>query len=266
MRGRHQYLIARQVIQADVVINLPKLKTHKKAGVTCALKNLIGINGNKEFLPHHRAGGSGHGGDCYPGSSYVKRALEYTLDRQNMSASPGEARLWRGLAKNLDRVSSIGGDSLGVEGSWSGNDTVWRTCLDLNRILVYGRGDATLAERPQRRVIHIVDSVIAGQGDGPLAPEPLPVGVIFGGSNAAAVDWVGALILGYDPIKIPVARHAFDEFSWPLAEFSADDVAVLGDLGEGDPREVVSTLGVDSIRHPAGWRAATRTERRDEVI
>src|SRR5215813_11306448 len=31
-RGRHQYLIARAIIEADVVINLPKLKTHKKAG------------------------------------------------------------------------------------------------------------------------------------------------------------------------------------------------------------------------------------------
>ncbi|HEX6284792.1 MAG TPA: DUF362 domain-containing protein, partial [Pyrinomonadaceae bacterium] len=44
-RGRHRYLVARDVMTADVVINLPKLKTHKKAGITCALKNLIGING-----------------------------------------------------------------------------------------------------------------------------------------------------------------------------------------------------------------------------
>jgi len=34
------------------------LKLHRKAGITCALKNLIGINGNKEYLPHHRLGGS----------------------------------------------------------------------------------------------------------------------------------------------------------------------------------------------------------------
>jgi len=47
-RGRHRYLVAKDVIEADLVINLPKLKTHKKAGITCALKNLIGINGNKE--------------------------------------------------------------------------------------------------------------------------------------------------------------------------------------------------------------------------
>ena len=36
--GRHRYLVAKEIIEADVVINLPKLKTHKKAGVTCALK------------------------------------------------------------------------------------------------------------------------------------------------------------------------------------------------------------------------------------
>lgn len=54
--GVHQYLLAKAVLEADVVINLPKLKTHKKAGVTCALKNLIGIHGNKEYSPHHRVG------------------------------------------------------------------------------------------------------------------------------------------------------------------------------------------------------------------
>src|SRR6185369_17770381 len=113
-RGRHQYLIARPIIEADVVINLPKLKTHKKAGVTCALKNLIGINGNKEYLPHHRIGGSTTGGDCYPGGSPIKLALEHTLDRQNQAASFRASKLWRELSVNLTRVSLRAGDELGV--------------------------------------------------------------------------------------------------------------------------------------------------------
>ena len=74
--GRHQYLIAKEVIEANVVINLPKLKSHKKSCVTGALKNLVGINGNKEYLPHHRKGGSESGGDCYigrPGGSGARR-------------------------------------------------------------------------------------------------------------------------------------------------------------------------------------------------
>ena len=33
--GRHEYLIARPVLESDVVISVPKLKMHRKAGVTC---------------------------------------------------------------------------------------------------------------------------------------------------------------------------------------------------------------------------------------
>jgi len=134
--GRHQYLVAREVLEADVVINLPKLKTHKKAGVTCALKNLIGINGNKEYLPHHRVGGSRLGGDCYAGASPFKRAIEFALDRQNTSNSSSVVKVWRGVGAQLERVANLLGDETGTEGSWSGNDTVWRTCLDLNRVLL----------------------------------------------------------------------------------------------------------------------------------
>ena len=61
--GRHQYIIPQVVLNADVVINVPKLKTHRKAGLTCALKNLVGINGRKDCLPHHRKGSCAEGGD-----------------------------------------------------------------------------------------------------------------------------------------------------------------------------------------------------------
>ena len=255
--GRHQYLVARAVIEADIVINLPKLKTHKKAGVTCALKNLIGINGNKEYLPHHRVGGSELGGDCYPGRSHVKRALEYSLDRMNLSASTLGQSFWRDASWLLDRVSRLTSDRLGVEGSWAGNDTIWRTCLDLNRILLYGRPDRSLAEQPQRDVVHIVDAVIAGHGDGPLAPEPLPLRLLLAGRNAAAIDWVGAMLLGYDPLKIPIAREAFGAFRWPVARFSPHQIQVVGDLGAGSIGEVIRGYSPSrSIRYPMGWLPA----------
>ena len=256
--GRHQYLIARDVLEADVIINLPKLKTHKKAGITCALKNLIGINGNKEYLPHHRSGGSSSGGDCYPGTSIVKRALEYTLDRQNQAASFATSKLWQELAVNLTRVSTRAGDELGVEGSWSGNDTIWRTGLDLNRILLYGRSDATLADTAERRVLHLVDAVVAGQGDGPLRPDPLAVGLILMGSNAAAVDWVGAHLLGYEPARIGIVRESFGNFRWPLASFTSSDVTILGDLGQGNADKLFQLREAPDVNYPAGWRDAAR--------
>jgi hypothetical protein len=35
-------------------------------GMTCALKNLVGINANKNWLPHHTEGTPEQGGDQFP--------------------------------------------------------------------------------------------------------------------------------------------------------------------------------------------------------
>ena len=255
--GRHQYLVAKEVIEADVIINLPKLKTHKKAGITCALKNLIGINGNKEYLPHHRIGGSQTGGDCYPNGSLIKRALEFTADQENKTSSFAMAKVWHGVGRQFIRALRLTGDRIGADGSWSGNDTIWRTCLDLNKILLYGRQDGTMADRPQRQVLHIVDAVVAGQGDGPLRPQPLPLGLILAGRNAAAVDRVGALLLNYDPERLPIVREAFGNVQWPIASFEPGDVTFLGDWKTG-PADQVFRYREDPtpVIHPIGWRDA----------
>jgi len=254
-KGRHRYLVARDVLEADVVINLPKLKTHKKAGITCALKNLIGINGNKEYLPHHRLGGADLGGDCYPGNSRVKRMLEYAADQQNLTDSGAMGRVWGGVATQLNRVLHLMGDNLGIEGSWIGNDTIWRTGLDLNRILLYGETDGSMSASARRRVVHLADAVVAGQGDGPLSPQPLQLGLLFAGNNAACVDWFGAKLLGYDPRRLPIVREAFGEFRWPISTARPDDVTLSGDWGTGKIDRLM-TKELPAVLHPLGWREA----------
>jgi uncharacterized protein (DUF362 family) len=257
--GRHRYLVAREVLDADLVINLPKLKTHKKGGITCALKNLVGINGNKEYLPHHRIGGAADGGDCYPARDPVKRALEIVLDRFNSSTTRTSRRIWRGATRMLQAVQNRRGDRIGVEGSWSGNDTVWRMCLDLNRILLYGRPDGTLAEAPLRRVIQIVDAIVAGQGEGPLRSEPLPLGLLAAGESAAALDWVLAIVLGYDPERVPIVREAFGAFRWPIADFPAGDITVLdAATGGAIPPSDLEAMTPEGVVYPAGWLDAVR--------
>ncbi len=224
--GRHQYLISKDVLEADVVINLPKLKMHKKAGITNALKNLVGINGNKEYLPHHRIGGSSDLGDCYPGKSHLKETIERLYDFQNASPTGVRAKLVAPLMKPLVRLLSIAGDETGIEGSWSGNDTVWRMSLDLNRILMYGRPDGTMSDEPQRTVLHISDGIMAGQGNGPLAPEPFNLNILLAGDNPAALDFAGSYFLGFDPMKVPIVTGAFGHFRWPLAQFSPERLVV----------------------------------------
>ena len=152
------------------------------------------------------------------------------------------------------------GDQVGVEGAWSGNDTIWRTCLDLNRILLYGLDDGSLADEPQRRVIHVVDAVIAGHGEGPLSPQPLPLGLIVAGYNAAAVDWVGARLLGFDPQCLPCVSKAFDHFRWPLTAFRPEDIVLTGDFGSSI--ESIPLFRKEfQIVYPSGWLDAVDSAR-----
>ena len=224
--GRHQYLIAREVIEANVVVNLPKLKSHRKACVTGTLKNLVGINGNKEYLPHHRKGGSESGGDCYVGRPGWKRTAEDLLDAANRRPPGTTQAAFAWMAGTAERIAAKFGADENLEGSWYGNDTIWRTCLDLQRILRYGGLDGSLAAAPQRTVISITDAIIGGEGEGPLGNTPVPSGFVTGALNVAAAEWVHARLMGFDPTKIPLIREAFGDFQYPLTNFAPNAIRV----------------------------------------
>ena len=250
--GKHQYLIARDVIEADVVFNVPKLKTHKKACITGALKNVVGINGHKEYLPHHRKGGSQSGGDCYTGQSRLKGVVEDLLDATNRA----QGSMARHMLANAVRVGMACGKLVGIEnnyeGSWHGNDTVWRMSLDLQRVLHYGRVDGTLADHVQRTVLTITDAIIAGQGDGPLAPTPMKLGIMTLGVNTAAMEWVHALLMGLDPQRIPLTREAFAPHRYPLTHFAPDDLIIRVDGLPVAATELFTQYGC-AFRVPSGW-------------
>lgn len=216
--GRHRFLIAKEILEADLVVNVPKLKAHKKAGITCCLKNLIGINGNKEYLPHHRKGAAeGGAGDNYERRHWLMSLLEAALDWMNRHRGrpwlyhQGERAVWH----LLSRYRKNDPDAQ-FEGSWYGNDTIWRTCLDLNRALLYAAPDGRMCDRPRREEISIADAVVVGQGEGPLDPEPLDTGAVFAARNPAVGDVLGAALLGFDPAKIPLVRHACDAMRWRI--------------------------------------------------
>jgi len=108
-------------------------------------------------------------------------------------------------------------------------------------------------------VLHIVDAIVAGQGDGPLAPQPLPMGLILAGQNAVAVDWVGAHLLGYEPSQISIVREAFKKFQWHLASFPSCDVMLIGEVGKGFADEIFEKRKNSlSVIYPLGWQSAVR--------
>lgn len=217
--GRHRYLVAREILEADLVVNVPKLKAHKKAGITCCLKNLIGINGNKEYLPHHRKGAADSGtGDDYAHAHWKLSLAEHLLDFAN-----GHLRGWPRVYRLFERVAwremvqrRRVDATAQIEGSWYGNDTIWRTCLDLNRALLYADWQGRMQATPQREEISIVDAVVAGQGEGPLAPDPLATGAVLAVRNPAVGDYLGAALLGFDPGRVPLLRHACNDMRWRI--------------------------------------------------
>ncbi len=253
--GTHRYLIAKDVLDADLVLNLPKLKTHKKAGITAALKNLVGINGNKDYLPHHRKGSAASGGDCYRERSLLKGCAEQVLDFANRHL---DRPRFYGLCNRLVYYLLVANMRLGgdgdIEGGWSGNDTVWRMCLDLNRIMTYSDREGHFCDAPCRKTLSLLDGIVGGQGEGPLKPEPVAMGALLGAVNSPALDWIAAILMGFSPERIPIVANAFALPEYPLALFSPDRIrcTVNGTIvSQAELKERWSGSFVPS----AGWKA-----------
>lgn len=205
--GSHKYCISKELFNADVVISLPKIKTHQKAGITGALKNIVGFNGDKDYLPHHRIGGTGFGGDCYPGKNYLRYFSELASDSANRRL--GNWQYWplkkfSGLLWKL----SLPGQEHNSGAGWYGNDTVWRMVLDLNRIVTFGTKDGKLSSTPQRVLFSISDGIIGGQGNGPLSPDPLALGIVSFTNHSWMHDVCMSKLMGFDPMKIPLLKEA----------------------------------------------------------
>lgn len=246
--ANHQYLIARELLEADLVVNLPKLKTHKKAGITGALKNMVGANGHKSFLPHHRKGSAEEGGDCYAERNPVGALAENLLDAANSSKSGfGKQALARAAGAAI-RTGKVLNGHLDVEGSWFGNDTVWRMVLDLQKIVCFGDTSGRIHAQPQRRIVHLTDAIIAGQGEGPLAPTPARLGLLTLGESAAACDWVHAALMGLDPDRIPLTRQAL-----AMEELNPSEITVHSEGAALSVEQAAERFGM-AVTPPSGWR------------
>lgn len=216
---RNEYLIPRTILAANVLINVPKLKTHKKSGITCALKNFVGICGHKSYLPHFREGRPKDGGDEFAIDHAIKTLQRATIERLKTTPA-GLYRAVRSLGRIVLRLATWGEPAdlrRVMGGSWHGNDTLWRTILDLNKIARYADRDGRLHDTPQRRHLCIVDGVYSGENDGPILPDVRHDGILLAGMNALLIDLVVCLLMGVDPEGIKQVRRGFDIGRFPLA-------------------------------------------------
>jgi uncharacterized protein (DUF362 family)/Pyruvate/2-oxoacid:ferredoxin oxidoreductase delta subunit len=128
------FVLASALEECDLVVNLPKLKTHRLTQYTGALKNLFGL------VP--------------------------------------------GLNKSGFHLRFPDRDAFGS-------------------MLV----DLALSIEP---CFTFMDAVVAMEGEGPGSGKPYPLSLVLASKDLAALDWIGASCIGYDPGKIPYLKEAFE--------------------------------------------------------
>jgi len=154
VKGRHRsYMIAEPVLDADVVINVPKMKTHVLTLYTGCIKNMFG---------------------SIPGF--------------------GKGRL-HNLAPRPAPFS--------------------RLVVDVFSLV------------PPR--LHVMDAVLAMEGNGPSGGKARKVGAIVGGSDPVAVDTVVAGMMGYRDGAVPTTRFAAER---GLGTDRREDIEVVGEPPE----------------------------------
>lgn len=235
--GDHRYLVCQSVLDADLVINLPKWKAHSKAGLTGALKNLVGINGDKSYLPHFRRGSPRWGGDEYSDEGrwlyWVQNNL-YQMVRGTIAYGvlrPG----WKAVKQVNNAVRrrastrSMPADFYVVGGSWHGNQTVWRMIYDLNLVLQRADRQGRLQPSPQRDTVTIVDGIVSGEGDGPLKARPRDTDMLFAGRDPFAIDITLAWMMGFDPDAILMLARRGEFLGEGWGGFALADLTIAVD-------------------------------------
>ena len=96
--------------------------------------------------------------------------------------------------------------------------------LDLNQVLFYADRDGRMTDRPQRRYLAIVDGIIAGEGEGPLASTPRHAGLLIGGRDPALVDAACARAMGYGEAQVKMILGALAQGGRPLLPTSDLDL------------------------------------------
>ena len=257
----HEYLLCRTPMDADVLINLPKLKTHKKVGLTCALKNLVGINANKNWLPHHTEGTPEAGGDQFPKAT-TKAKLEHSwmgAAKRWLKNKPGLSRAFVPL-KKLGRLYFGDTQKVVRSGNWHGNDTCWRMTVDLNKCLFYFDGSGQRRQKPLRYMA-IVDGIVGGEGNGPMAPDRKPSGVIIAGTHPAAVDCVAAAVMGFDWQKIRLLKNCFALKEGNFVPFAASEIEIASNQPAWSGK-IGQLEGSLDYRPHFGWAGAIESDQR----
>jgi uncharacterized protein (DUF362 family) len=261
----HAYEISGTILRADVVISVPKLKVHKKVGVTLNAKGLVGIATNKNMVVHYTLGSPSEGGDQYPDGVFtpVETALIKTERWMYDHLLASNSRPLEFLHRSVYWLHNHTTRRLGLKvaeekrlldaGNWHGNDSAWRMTVDLLRILYFADRLGNIQSGVQRRLFSFIDGIVGGDGNGPLTPDAKASGVLVAGENPLAVDVVATRLMGFDPQKLKIYSHALTDKQHDFGVRSMNDIEVVSARDDWANCISDSTSGFLNFRPHPGW-------------
>ena len=174
--------------------------------------------------------------------------------KQMLRRAGGCGASWARLLKRAG-LAVFGDNSRTVRsGNWYGNDTAWRMVLDLNRALFYFDGAGRPRERPLR-YLTVVNGIVAGEGDGPMAADAIAAGLVVAGFNPVAADTVCATIMNFDYRKLPMLANVWQSTPHCLASFAPRQICCRSNVndwnGSWDKFERAPCI---AFRPHFGWR------------
>lgn len=263
--GRHCYVMCRTPMKADLIIDIPKLKTHRKTGVTLCMKNLVGVTGLRNCLPHFTLGSPEEKGDEFPPGTRAAHVQSRAIRafKRVLAGRGGTGGWFAKLVKGMGRLVFGPTSEVNRSGNWHGNDTTWRMVLDLNRIVRWFNADGSERGHP-RTILCIVDGIVAGESDGPLDPDAKPIGLLAAGLNPVAVDTACTILMGFDEARIPMVARGWGNSRLALAGFAQTDV----DCRATRPEWCGTLASLRQAPHLAfrpasGWRGHVERSARD---
>ncbi|MEG0034728.1 MAG: DUF362 domain-containing protein [Bacilli bacterium] len=228
-KGHHRYGVNKKVLESDVIINLPKPKTHRKAGYTAALKNYIGVCSRKTSIPHNVTGSIEEGGDTYFGPKIIFETENVLRDRENRYQATHQklkgnlvkcVRIPFYIFRRITHKKYFG------TGNWYKNDTIWRSILDINRIMIYSDINGVMCVEPQRKFLTIGDMIVSGEKNGPLAPSPKKMGIILCSEDPVAFDLAVIKLMGFKREFLPVLHKIPNIAKYKITSVEETDILI----------------------------------------
>ena len=107
-------------------------------------------------------------------------------------------------------------------------------------------------------MLTVIDGVVAGEGEGPLAPLDVPLGVVLAATDPIALDLAAVRLMGFDEERLPKLREPMRDTGLRVtAVRSPADVEVceVDPSGFGEQRRSLDEIEARRPFAPhSGWR------------